>query len=644
VKDGMLRLLVLLLLSVLGIALVDTYRAFESGGRVFFSSYRAVACVAALVLFWNRARCVLYEWLVKLVLDALPSCNFSPAAAKRAVKKWMQAKGKLRKSSRQRRAVGWQASAFAPTPRRPHRVCGRTPALLLLCSLLCAVSGTVAGTSADLFARSDALLQYALGNHAAVACVGAVHPFVGSHQPFHPARYIPSLNNATAAAALEGFTPGSEPTVVKDEAYTKDADGLWTWGNHPEFTPDQMQRLQEAVRKRKHCFAYSVNDLPGYSGKEPPFTIPLKHNDPIFSKQRSYSVIEQEIREEKMGELRDAGIIERAPANCQYASCPHYPAKRDANGNWTDKRSTVDFRNINAHTQPDLYGLHRIEDLFDRVTRAKFFTKIDLRSGFHQIPVHPDHRPKTAFWWGNELWQYKRLPMGLKSSPAHFQRVMDREIQEAGLTGSVACFIDDLLIYSDTAEEHIEHVSRMLDRLHEVGLRAHPGKSIFGAAVIEFLGHNVSYTGIHPTTAKVLAIRALRTPTNVTELQSVLGLMNYYRRFVPNYSVLQQPLNELLKKGAAWNWTAEHQQAYDSLKEALCKPGNALKSFDPSLPTRLYTDWSKQGIGAVLAQEHPDGNEYLVACISRSLNKAEQMSFEARWQTHLEGCLVLVSC
>ena len=620
----LLRSVFLLLLALFEVAMFEVGLAAEHCMFAWCGVYRALACFVGLSLFCEKIREVVWELACTVVLDALPPCDFCPAAARRVVRKWMKARGKRFKCKAQRQAAGWNAAEYTPTPSRPYRVCRRAPALLLLCSLLCTVSSTVAVTSADMFARSDVVLQCALGNRVAIACVGAVQPFVGSHQPFHSLPYPYFDNPLVAAAAMEGFTPGSEPTVVKDEAYTKDPEGLWTWGNHPECAPEELQQLQEAVRKRKHCFAYALTDMPGYSGEEPAFTIPLMHDKPICSKQRSYSVLEQQIREEKMGELRDADIIERARANCQYASCPHYPAKRDVNGNWTDKRSTIDFRAINAATKPDMYGLHRTEDLFDRITKSKFFTKIDLRSGFHQIPVHPDHRPATAFWWGNELWQYKRLPMGLKSSPPHFQRVMDREIREAGLTGSVACFIDDILIYSDTAEEHIEHVSRMLDRLNAVGLRAHPGKSIFGAAVIEFLGHNVSHGGIHPTDAKVLAIRELRCPTNVNELQSVLGLMNYYRKFVPNYSVLQQPLNGLLKKGTQWEWTAEHQQAYDNLKDALCKPGNALRSFDPVLPTKLYTDWSKQGIGAVLAQVHPDGGEYLVACISRSLNKAEQ--------------------
>ncbi len=179
-------------------------------------------------------------------------------------------------------------------------------------------------------------------------------------------------------------------------------------------------------------------------------------------------------------------------------------------------------------------------------------------------------------------------------------------------------------MYSDTADDHVKHVAAVLDRLHAVGLRAHPEKSVFGCATIEYLGHNVSHQGITPTSAKTLAISELKTPSNVSELQTQLGFMNYYRSYVPNYSVIQAPLNTLLQKGAKWEWTAEHQTAFDELKAALCKEGNALRRFEEDRPTKVYTDWSKQGIGAVLAQVGEDGREYMVACISRSLNSAER--------------------
>jgi site-specific DNA-cytosine methylase len=603
--------------------------AFTFERDVLYTGGRWVAGFAVVVgLVW-LCRSVWWSWLGAIALDALPPHTFCPKAALRTVKRWMRTQGHRLKSSSHRKRAGLWGSGFAVGSVRPRMVCGRVMAIGLLLMLGLSTSVTVAVAAGDVYSRSNTVLSFARDRSADVAVVGVLRHYVGSYTFFHPDHYdagriTSAIPVPTAAATIADLSPGGEETILKQPEYTQEPVGKWTWGHHPGMSEVQFQRLQEAVRARKRSFAYSLKELPGYNGTEKAFTVKLKTSEPIVSKQRQYSVIEKQIREEKMGEMRDTNMLEKAPHNTIYASCPHFPSKRDAQGNWTDKRVTIDFRKINQHTEKDQYGLHRPEELFQKVSKAKYFSKIDLRSGFHQIPIDPDSRSKTAFWWGNELWQYTRLPMGLSNSPAAFQRILDHEINAAGLTGSVACFIDDLLVFSDTPEEHVKHVSQILDRLFEVGLRAHPEKSIFGTAVIEYLGHNVSNTGIHPTTAKILAIKELRVPTDVNQLQSVLGYMNYYRGYVPNYSQLQAPLNALLKKGAVWNWTEECQQAYDQLKEALCKEGNALRRYQPELETKLYTDWSKQGVGAVLAQVDEHGVEKMVACISRSLNVHEK--------------------
>jgi pseudouridine synthase len=160
--------------------------------------------------------------------------------------------------------------------------------------------------------------------------------------------------------------------------------------------------------------------------------------------------------------------------------------------------------------------------------------------------------------------------------------------------------------------------------LRKIKLKAHPGKSIFASDVVEYLGHNVSRYGISPHEAKVAAVTELRIPSDVKELRSVLGFMNYYRGYVPEYSAIARPLNDLLQNDTPYVWGSEQQYAYDRLKKELTSEGRALRRLDPELPILLYTDWSKQGIGAVLAQKDADGQEYMCACISRSLNKHEK--------------------
>jgi len=217
------------------------------------------------------------------------------------------------------------------------------------------------------------------------------------------------------------------------------------------------------------------------------------------------------------------------------------------------------------------------------------------------------------------------MPFGLKNAPAKFQRVMDAELQRAGCTGFAYAYLDDLLVASDTWEEHIVHVRRTLRALEEANLMIHPDKSVFGTNIVEYLGHNVvGQHGITMNEAKVASIRALPVPTNVPELRSILGFLAYYRHFIPGYSSIVAPLNNLLKKDVRWNWGPTEQQAYAALKDCMCEPGRVLRPIDPDRPLILHTDWSIHGIGAVLGQRDDDGHEYLCACISRSLNKHER--------------------
>lgn len=184
--------------------------------------------------------------------------------------------------------------------------------------------------------------------------------------------------------------------------------------------------------------------------------------------------------------------------------------------------------------------------------------------------------------------------------------------------------MDDILIHTETAEEHVEAVARVLDMFLSCGLRAHPQKSVFGAAVVEFLGHNVSNFGLAPTNAKVRAITNMRVPTNVSELRSAVGLFSYYRCYVPNFAVMCAPLYALLKNKVVWVWGVEQQTAFENLKQALIKEGNALKHIEPDRELVLHTDWCVHGAGAILGQTDDDGNEYMCACASRSLSAGER--------------------
>ena len=378
--------------------------------------------------------------------------------------------------------------------------------------------------------------------------------------------------------------------------WTQDPIGLWHLGMHPDCPADVLLELNKALLERKHTASYNVADMPGYSGSQGPFTI---HNTdvPPAVRPRRHSPRDQAFAKEKVKEMLDAGIVRPcvdSPYACEYTCA----AKKDDNGDWTDLRFCNDFRPLNDVTPLDRYPLPHPDDIFNQLGDARFFSKIDLRAGFNQIPVHSDDIAKTAFWCDGVKYEYVRMPFGLKNAPIHFQRIMDAEIERAGLRNCVKCFIDDLIIYSVTPEEHVQHVQKVLDMLDAVNLRFHPTKSVFMTESVEYLGHYVSPYGLSPAAAKVKAITDMPAPTSVEEIRAVMGLFQYYMRYVPHFAAIARPITDLTKKGAPFIWSAACQQAFDKLKSELTAPGRALKRPDFERPFVLHTDFSNMGIAA----------------------------------------------
>lgn len=426
-------------------------------------------------------------------------------------------------------------------------------------------------------------------------------------------------------ASVDSFTFDGKMAAAACERYEKDKDGGWVWGHATAMPPEVMAQLQRTVRDRKSsAFAYSMEELPGYCGELGAFRLELTTDKPIIQQSRRYSPKEQEIIRTKTEELLKPGICVEWKGPTKAVVNPVIAAKRDeATGLWTAARMAQDYRPLNKVTQGDKYGLHRPEEIFQRVGKARFFSKLDMRQGFLQIPIHEEDQGKTAFWCGNRIIAYTRMPYGLKNASAAFQRRMDHELRRAGLDHCAISFIDDVLIATETAEEHVIAVGKVLDALSACGLRAHPDKSIFGADVVEYLGHNLSTFGISPHHAKVAAILALSPPKNVSELRTQLGFINYYRCYIPRMSELASPLNHLLKQGVPWRWGPEQEEAHRTIKEVFTQPNVVLKRIDYSRQLILHTDFSNKGIAAVLGQLDDHGQEYMCACISRSLNKHE---------------------
>ena len=267
------------------------------------------------------------------------------------------------------------------------------------------------------------------------------------------------------------------------------------------------------------------------------------------------------------------------------------------NGSW---RMCVDSRAINRITVKYRFPIPRLDDMLDQLSGAVFFTKIDLKSGYHQIRMKPGDEWKTAFKTKEGLYEWLVMPFGLSNAPSTFMRVMNQVLRPF-LSSFVVAYFDDILIYSKTAQEHVEHVSQVLTVLRENQLFANPEKCIWMVDKLIFLGYVVTGDGILPDESKVRAIVDWPAPTTLTELRSFLGLAGFYRRFVKRYSEIAAPLTDLLKLNQfGWNDTA--QAAFDEMKVKLTQaPLLVLPDFDKVF--EVDCDASKTGIGAVLSQD-----------------------------------------
>ena len=402
-----------------------------------------------------------------------------------------------------------------------------------------------------------------------------------------------------------------------------------TWDIGEQLTATEQQRLRDLLDMHPNAFARSMEDLGRYKGA--PMTIELTTTEPVYKRRHRLSKVEWELVEKRCQELLNAGLIEVSTSD--FAAPTVMPAKKDAFGQYTDKRMCGDYRALNNVTRMDRYPMPTPEEIFDEVGEAKVFSILDLRQGFQQIVIQEDDRAKTAFWGASNLYQWRTMPFGLKNAPAKFQRVMDQVL--AGLTFT-RCYIDDILIFSRDFDEHLRHIEAVLRRLEEAGLRCHPGKCRFGTLTVPYLGHEITPNGLGVQQAKVDAIQRVPAPTDISRLRAFMGLAGYYRRFIANFSALSKPLNALLKKTQAWEWGPDQQQAFADLKQRL---GTAPVLRRPDYTRRflLKTDWSRLGMGACLVQADDEGHEYVIAYASRSNNAAE-----ANYSSYEGECLAAV--
>lgn len=279
-----------------------------------------------------------------------------------------------------------------------------------------------------------------------------------------------------------------------------------------------------------------------------------------------------------------------------------------------------DFKvTLNPVLTAEQYPLPLIDDIFSGLAGGQKFSKIDLCQAYLQMHVVPESQELLTIVTHKGLYRYQRLPFGITSAPALFQRAMDQIL--SGLPG-VQCYLDDLLITGSDEKSHLQNLEATLQRLEDYGLRVRRDKSEFFKSSVEYLGHVIDSAGLHKAPSKVKAIVEAPSPNNVTQLRSFLGLLTYYARFVPNLANKLKPLHELLNNTKTWEWTNRCETAFREAKMALSN-SDALMHFDPTLPIQLACDASPYGVGAVVSHILPSGEERPIAFASRTLSQAE---------------------
>jgi len=286
-------------------------------------------------------------------------------------------------------------------------------------------------------------------------------------------------------------------------------------------------------------------------------------------------------------------------------------------------RLYVDYRALNRITIPNRYPLPLMQELQDRVQGAQWFTKMDLKNGFHQIRIKEGDEWKTAFRTRYGLFEFQVMPFGLTNAPSTFQDMMNHVLSDM-LDVGVLAYMDDILVYADTEEGHDRTVKEVLKRLQNNGLAISPEKCVWKTTEVEFLGYVIGRNGIRMSDDKVQAVLHWKTPESLTEVQSFLGFANFYWRFILDYSRVGRPLTELTKKesGKEWAWNQEAEAAFRELKNRFTT-APVLAHFDPREPVIIETDASDFALGAVLSQRSKEGRLHPVAFHSRKFQPAE---------------------
>ncbi len=360
------------------------------------------------------------------------------------------------------------------------------------------------------------------------------------------------------------------------------------------------ETLEDVLKSHAKVFSEDLGTLKGF---ETPLTLKPGHQ-PKFCQA---CVVPYALRpkvEAEIDRLLQQGVI--SPVQFSDWETPFVPVIKRSSA----MRICGDFKvTVNPALCVEHYPIPHIEDLFASLSGGHCVSKLDLSQAYLQVPVSESSRKYLTITTHKDMFCYNRLPFGITSMPSILQRIMNQVLQ--GLP-SVHCFLDDILVTGRDDVHHLEKLKAVLTCLERFGLRVQREKCKFFRSSLEYLGHIIDAKGLHKSPDKIRAILDAPEPTNTSQLRSFLGLINYYAHFVPNLSMLLHLLNALLHKEVKWDWSKECDNAFRKAKEQLASE-SILTQYDPKLPVIIACDASPYGLGAVISDKLPSGEEKPIA-------------------------------
>lgn len=374
----------------------------------------------------------------------------------------------------------------------------------------------------------------------------------------------------------------------------------------------QKKQIASLLGKYDNIFSKDDNDL-GRTGIIK-HKISVDNSRPIKQPMRRVPVHMQDEVDTQIDLMLENDIIQ--PSASPWASAIVLVRKKDGS-----RRFCIDYRRLNDVTIKDAYPLPRIDESLDQLAGSQWFSCIDLSSGYWQVEVDPEDRPKTTFVTRRGLFEFNVMPFGLCNAPATFKRLI--ELVLSGLHWQICLiYLDDIIIFGKTFAEMIRNLDLVLERFTQAGLKLKPRKCQLFKKEVEFLGHIINQHGVHTDPKKIECVKNWPLPQNIKDVRSFLGFCSYYRRFIANYSHVAKPLTKLTEKNQKFNWTTECSAAFERLKHLLIT-APILAHPDFRKPFILDTDASNHAIGAVLSQKIGD-KEKVIAYASRTLSKSER--------------------